>query len=84
VTEGCLKTTQAVGYAGKNPGSPKVTSFYLETVKGITQSMHCVFSLALARPWLFKGFTTDGTAVSDSGVAKFFSFPIRVNVIPGI
>lgn len=84
MTEGCLKTTESEGYVGKNPGSPKVVSFYLETLEGITHPVTCVFSLALARPWLFEGFDNDGNAISDKGVAKFYTFPVRVNFVTDI
>jgi hypothetical protein len=69
VSEGCLATTSEVGYSGNSPGSATVTSFHLETVKGIKHPLTCVFSLALVRPWLFKGFTAEGTAIDQGGVA---------------
>ena len=62
-------------YDGKTlaPGAMKTKSFLV--YEG-DHTDKCYLSLALARPWMFKGFNPDGSLVDESSAADYYIIPI--------
>ena len=58
-------------------GVPKVSTFQLVN-NGNQASQTCSISLALARPWLFKGFNADGSVTDITTAIEHYQIPVHL------
>ena len=76
--EGCISIKQSLGEAALTPGGSKTVNYTLERVSTVSSESVCSFTMALNRPWVFKGFNDDGSLIDQSSASDSFQIPVNL------